>query len=563
MSFSWAVAHLPGEFWFTASSIPAMLLAMALLLALLRQAAAEMEVTLAEAMPGPLLPPCENKEIPLEEECPSSFWLQYSPRLWDARGELFSEGVAAAGTSLQQLLREATTPFWEAFACPAAVVSTFFSLARVLVMERRLRRALAMIHLGFIFVRDKGFSECSTWPAQGWDVMLAGQGLTEVVRQLDDESVDSTVPASLRLNLRVAVVTICAYAEDAPVRILCHQNRQLYKLLHGYDVHFFTNASQIDINVDSQMDVNDGVHKPFFWKVNAVKNVLDTGNYDWVLWMDCDAFFMDPKRTIDSVIAMYSQNLTVASRLPEELSQDPEHAALRAASTGEVSLIFAVDSTGINNGVWLLKNTDWSHRFLERWWRSDILQGPGKEHNCSDQSTMLHTLLYDRAMQFDETWDSFELPIYPLEVRVARQEHLQSFHAATAQSALSRAWQDGDFIKHHPGCHYYKVPCQHLYQEAQARTLAGDLLEQGHQEEWHGRSGEVLERRETHGQDLQGGTFCEPQNSWDLWMPWVDELLRRGVSSSVNEDPGFTRKFRRTTCQLGCVFVKGEVQVAS
>lgn len=30
--------------------------------------------------------------------------------------------------------------------------------------------------------------------------------------------------------------------------------------------------------------MNDGVHKPFFWKVNAVKNVLDTGNYDWVLW---------------------------------------------------------------------------------------------------------------------------------------------------------------------------------------------------------------------------------------------------------------------------------------
>ena len=27
---------------------------------------------------------------------------------------------------------------------------------------------------------------------------------------------------------------------------------------------------------------------------NAVKNVLDTNKYDWVLWMDCDAFFMDP-----------------------------------------------------------------------------------------------------------------------------------------------------------------------------------------------------------------------------------------------------------------------------
>eukprot|EP00913_Durusdinium_trenchii_P023743 g22300.t1 len=80
---------------------------------------------------------------------------------------------------------------------------------------------------------------------------------------------------------------------------------------------------------------------------------------------------------------------------------------------------------------------------------------------------MLHALLYERAIQLNQTWDSFELPIYPPEVRVARQEHLQSFHAATAQTALSRAWQDGDFIKHHPGCHYYKVPCQQLYQEAQ------------------------------------------------------------------------------------------------
>ena len=44
--------------------------------------------------------------------------------------------------------------------------------------------------------------------------MLAGQGLTERVRQLDDASVDATLPPGLRLDLRVAVVTICAYAEE-------------------------------------------------------------------------------------------------------------------------------------------------------------------------------------------------------------------------------------------------------------------------------------------------------------------------------------------------------------
>ena len=30
-------------------------------------------------------------------------------------------------------------------------------------------------------------------------------------------------------------------------------------MLHGYDVHFFTDASQIDVNVDSQMDVTENL----------------------------------------------------------------------------------------------------------------------------------------------------------------------------------------------------------------------------------------------------------------------------------------------------------------
>ncbi|CAK9105297.1 unnamed protein product [Durusdinium trenchii] len=485
----------------------------------------EMELSLAEAaaMPGPVLPPCENGEIPLEEECPGTFWRAYAARLFAARAALFVS-PAVAVEALGELLLEATTPFSGAFACPGAIVSSFFALARLLALQRRWRRSLAMLHLGFIFVRDRGFSECSTWPAQGWDVMLAGQALTERVRLLDDESVLSTVSRGFRIDgLRVAVVTICAYAEDAPVRVLCHQNRQLYKMLHGYDVHFFTDASQIDVNIDSQMDVKDGVHKPFFWKVNAVKNVLDTGKYDWALWMDCDAFFMDPGRTIDSVIHMYSANRSIASRLPVGPGVPDQDVASgwHELAEGEASLILAVDSTGINNGVWLLKNSNWSHRFLERWWRSDILSGPGKEHNCSDQSTMLHALLYERAIQLNQTWDSFE-------------EHLQSFHAATAQTALSRAWQDGDFIKHHPGCHYYKVPCQQLYQEAQeifwnkvvlSQTLAaggvGDASgEQGHQEERHGCFGEAPRLSAFVGDQRRSGY-------------WKDEKLMAKISKAM------------------------------
>lgn len=303
-------------------------------------------------------------------------------------------------------------------------------------------------------------------------MMLAGKSLTARVRELDDESVVRVPPGYRDPDMRIAIVTICAYAVDEPVRLFCQENRQFYQSLHGYDVFFFGDKSEIAPNVESQMDVNDGVHKAFFWKVNAVKNVLDTGKYDWIIWMDCDAFFMDPVRTLDSVIEMHSGNTTPATRLPPASADEPDSMkALRRRVHPElavnVSLIIAVDSTGINNGVWILRNTPWSHDFLHRWWHSDILEGPGKEHNCSDQSTMLHALLHDHAMAIDEQWDSIEAPVWPPEVRVAAQEHLQSFHQATAQTAMSRAWEDGDFIKHHPGCHYYKAPCQYLFQEAQ------------------------------------------------------------------------------------------------
>lgn len=26
--------------------------------------------------------------------------------------------------------------------------------------------------MGFIFVRDRGFHECTPWPVQGWDMMM-------------------------------------------------------------------------------------------------------------------------------------------------------------------------------------------------------------------------------------------------------------------------------------------------------------------------------------------------------------------------------------------------------
>merc|ERR1712224_988990 len=137
-----------------------------------------------------------------------------------------------------------------------------------------------MLHMGFIFVRDRGFSECSPWPVQGWDMMLSGKDLLARVRALDQESMTELSLQHREPGLRVGIVTICAYAEDEAVRQFNDENKRMYSQLHDYALYFYTDASQIAPNV------KDGVHKAFFWKVNAVQNVLDTGLYDWVIWMD-------------------------------------------------------------------------------------------------------------------------------------------------------------------------------------------------------------------------------------------------------------------------------------
>jgi hypothetical protein len=311
-------------------------------------------------------------------------------------------------------------------------------------------------------------------------MLLAARNNLQAVQRIDSQSVDNTVPRDVR-SMRIAIVTICAYAEDEAVRLVSQENHEIYAKLHGYDLFFFTDKSQIMPNEKARMDVNDGVHKPFFWKVNAVKNVMDSGQYEWVFWVDCDALFMDAERTLESVIGMYTRNSTAATTGPI-----PVNLAEKDARS-EVSILLAVDSTGINNGVWLLKNTEWSHRFLVDWWHSTILQGAGKNHNCSDQSTMQHALLYTRSMALDSAWDAIEGPIWPSEVRVVRQEHMQSFHSATALSVLSREWEEGDFIKHHPGCHYYKEPCKQLYIEAHNIFLQ-------HVQRWMNKNAQLQQR---------------------------------------------------------------------
>ena len=414
-------------------------------------------------------PNCDYSKILINQECPSSVgidWETYGEELYRARGLLYTGKKDLSILAVSNLLQAVTGKhFHWGFECPLAAASTLFTLAQYMASEGRMRRAQALTIMAFVFVRDKGFHDCTPWPIQGWDMMLAGRHVREAVESLDDRGVQLR-PGNLKFfdPRSIGIVSICAYAPNEPVRVLAEENHRLYASLHGYKL-FQLNGDQIPQN--GKMNIKD--RKPFFWKVNAIRNAFDDKDIEWVIWMDCDAFFMDPERTIDSVIASYASAPVILSHT--KASEIESEIVSRLSDQPAVEVLIAVDSTGINNGVFMMRNSEWSVDFLSKWWESPILQGQGANHNCSDQSTMQHTLFYENTLSelstvYGRAYDSVEGPIWPLQVRVVPQQHLQSFHKATADAVLSREWVPGDFIKHHPGCHYYRAPCQWMYKEA-------------------------------------------------------------------------------------------------
>jgi galactosyl transferase GMA12/MNN10 family len=436
-------------------------------------------------------PGCDYSKIIINEECPSLNlnWEFYGEELYKARGLQFTMNPSLALQQTHQLLKMITSQFHIGFECPLASGSTIQTLAQQLSIEKRFRRAQALIFLAYIYVRDKGFHDCTPWPIQGWDMMLAGKHLSDVVRAMDDASkmtrilgrelieqgrivlpdssknyLLSILPNGATFDLQnkdksiqlfephsIGIVSVCAYSNTEHVKLVAEENHRLYAEMHGYQLFQFDEDLGNSVPVLG-MDIKD--RKKFFWKVVAVgKVMLEHPEIKWVMWMDCDALFMDPKRSIDSVIGMYGFGVN---------------------STPETDLLIAVDSTGLNNGVWMMRNSEWSHSFLVTWWNSPILQGNGTYHNCSDQSTMLHELLYANTVGIEDILDPKliekelygNLSMWGDNVRVVPQEYIQSFHEATAQSVLSRAWVEGDFVKHFPGCHYYRKECQYMYYEA-------------------------------------------------------------------------------------------------
>jgi len=105
---------------------------------------------------------------------------------------------------------------------------------------------------------------------------------------------------------------------------------KLYSEHHGYGFRVFTEGL-------------DPVRHPSWHKIRAVQQVLETGFYDYVFWIDADAVFTDFDARLEEICRESDFSFTT----------DPP-----------------MWSTLANGGVWMVRNTPGGRNFLARVWAS-------------------------------------------------------------------------------------------------------------------------------------------------------------------------------------------------
>mmetsp|Transcript_6370 Transcript_6370/g.19825 ORF Transcript_6370/g.19825 Transcript_6370/m.19825 type:complete len:439 (-) Transcript_6370:85-1401(-) len=276
--------------------------------------------------------------------------------LWDDMASFLSQpdmrqDTASRMVTLSTVLWDIMLPFGvadpvAALSCPLGTSAALYELAVLCVNvhgKQCLQRALRLLHLSKLFALFN-FNDYGAWfGSSRWriDMSELGNLMAELLRmsRADEGQVAAELvqPWDFRdAGLRVGIVTYCNYNDSrTQLTSFSRSNKNTYASRHKYSLLHFEQPFVTQAH-------------PWMNKLIAIQKNLAA--FDWLLWVDCDLFFMNPVRTVDALIR------TAVLKNPD------------------ASLIIAEDGMMLNSGAFLLRNSPWGHSFLAQ--TVDLLSAP-------------------------------------------------------------------------------------------------------------------------------------------------------------------------------------------
>ena len=363
-----------------------------------------------------------------EADCEESYTISIDKSIWRKAASVLNQTALVNDDSIEQLtsvLTEITSPFGVsdpniALQCPLAVAALLQRLALTLFnsSQSTWKRVLRMIHLAKLFYLHKypdlgEFLESTRWPVSINDMML----VIRETRNFERSNLEQIVAEDSRTSTdehKVEIVSYCYYpGNGTQLPRWSRENKNAYADHWGISIkHYNTPLAR-----DSHAWMN---------KLLALEGSL-ASDVDWVMWVDCDAFFMNWEVHPQSVLA---------------------------STPNSANLVISEDANMLNSGVFFLRNCEWSRNFLKT--IKGLLNAPSpfsfRDNAYHEQSPMMYWLFFPTGLELGSSNLS---PGYRPEVYLVYQKIINAYppEIALKSSFLQHdVYEKGDWIVSFNGC---------------------------------------------------------------------------------------------------------------
>lgn len=317
----------------------------------------------------------------MKERCGESRWVDFHAGLAESIAQINGRQFQAALSQLVGLLSPVVQSPYIAFDCATAVASAFLLTAetseqlQLPVLAARFRQLSAIFGSFDYQMKGEEYIDQSPWPIRwndGMDGILRSMTMLKMY-ELQAEPIRS-VPLRTALtetglsgrggSSRIAIVSVCDYdAATTPLARLSMINKEAYAKLHGYDVVMYEKAPLYQDPL-SPLFTDPTSHRPPAWsKIDALLTTMAAGQHDWVMWMDCDSFFMDSEVRLEDLVAA------------AEGAQCGPDATIPGEDLEELQDVVRRWQEGPPSGA---ADLSWYEELLEEHWRREV----ARQRNC-------------------------------------------------------------------------------------------------------------------------------------------------------------------------------------
>ena len=376
-------------------------------------------------------------------------------------------------------------------------------------------RQAASIFASFDFqMKGQEYIDSSVWPIRWEETVdsvirsmtwfLSSRGNADTLR--DDIEADGD-PLQKSEPMSIAIVTVCDYdSEVTPLSELSRLNKEKYAKLHGYSL-IYHNKAPIFQDYFTR-NANMYTSRPHAWsKIDAVMGAMadEAQDYDWVMWMDCDSYFLDTSKRLEDVILAARRGPSVKSGARQGVSKlanwaptgspgsvdeatrefnqyasslvsqewdaivasNPSIRCATPQSHCVTELVASEDGLMLNTGIFFLRKSVFSFLLLARVRQLLFNKSPATFHPWWEQTGLI--LLLSAPFTFGSEWDQASANHgYAEYTSLVPQRAINVYPPMIAGMLKTHvAHSDGDFIVSFSGCKVYSSPsvCNHLFIE--------------------------------------------------------------------------------------------------